>query len=96
MANHSNPYQNYQNLKKEDIIIQLRSMVAEEFEAANLYQQLAEVISDNIIKQAILDIADEELVHAGEFSAMIDYFTKEDGELLLEGMEEAEENLEKE
>lgn len=88
MAQHNNPYQNISALDETHLIIQLRSMVAEELEAVNLYQQLAAVVSDEFIKKQILDIADEELVHAGEFSALIDRLTENDGVLIQQGMEE--------
>lgn len=88
MAQHNNPYQNIPALDETHLIIQLRSMVAEELEAVNLYQQLAAVVSDEFIKKQILDIADEELVHAGEFSALIDRLTENDGMLIQQGMEE--------
>lgn len=88
MAQHNNPYQNITALDETHLIIQLRSMVAEELEAVNLYQQLAAVVSDEFIKKQILDIADEELVHAGEFSALIDRLTENDGVLIQQGMEE--------
>ena len=67
-------------------------MVAEELEAANLYQQFAAVIKDEFIRKQVLDIANEELVHAGEFSALIDRLTEEDGILIQQGMEEVWEN----
>lgn len=88
MAQHNNPYQSVTTLDETHLIIQLRSMVAEELEAVNLYQQLAAVVSDEFIKKQILDIADEELVHAGEFSALIDRLTENDGVLIQQGMEE--------
>lgn len=88
MAQHNNPYQSVTALDETHLIIQLRSMVAEELEAVNLYQQLAAVVSDEFIKKQILDIADEELVHAGEFSALIDRLTENDGVLIQQGMEE--------
>ena len=92
MAQHNNPYKGIAELDETHLIIQLRSMVAEELEAANLYQQFAAVIKDEFIRKQVLDIANEELVHAGEFSALIDRLTEEDGILIQQGMEEVWEN----
>lgn len=92
MAQHNNPYNGIAELDETHLIIQLRSMIAEEFEAANLYQQFAAVIKDEFIRKQVLDIANEELVHAGEFSALIDRLTEEDGILIQQGMEEVWEN----
>lgn len=92
MAQHNNPYNGIVELDETHLIIQLRSMVAEELEAANLYQQFAAVIKDEFIRKQVLDIANEELVHAGEFSALIDRLTEEDGILIQQGMEEVWEN----
>ena len=92
MAQHNNPYNGIAELDETHLIIQLRSMVAEELEAANLYQQFAAVIKDEFIRKQVLDIANEELVHAGEFSALIDRLTEEDGILIQQGMEEVWDN----
>lgn len=92
MAQHNNPYNGIVELDETHLIIQLRSMVAEELEAANLYQQFAAVIKDEFIRKQVLDIANEEIVHAGEFSALIDRLTDEDGILVQQGMEEVWEN----
>lgn len=93
MAQHNNPYKGIAELDETHLIIQLRSMIAEEFEAANLYQQFAAVIKDDVIRKHVLDIANEEIVHAGEFSALLDRLTEEDGILIQQGMEEVwEEN----
>ena len=92
MAQHNNPYNGIEELDETHLIIQLRSMVAEELEAANLYQQFAAVIKDEFIRKQVLDIANEEIVHAGEFSALIDRLTEEDGILVQQGMEEVWEN----
>ena len=92
MAQHNNPYNGIAELDETHLIIQLRSMVAEELEAANLYQQFAAVIKDEFIRKQVLDIANEEIVHAGEFSALLDRLTEEDGILIQQGMEEVWEN----
>jgi len=42
-------------------------MIADEYEAIQLYQQTAESTDDELAKEILLDIANEEKKHAGEF-----------------------------
>lgn len=42
-------------------------MVAAEYEAIQLYMQLAESTDNKLAVEVLKDIADEERVHAGEF-----------------------------
>jgi len=94
MANHTNPYENVKNkLTQDQLIRQLRSMVNEEFDAATLYQNLADVVDDDSVKNVILDIANEELIHVGEFLALIEYLNNEELQIINDGKSEAEDKL---
>jgi rubrerythrin len=42
-------------------------MISAEYEAVQLYMQLAESIDDQLAKEVLIDIANEERVHAGDF-----------------------------
>ena len=54
-------------LSDEELVRAIRFLVAAEYEATQMYTQLAES-TDNPLAVAVLkDIANEELVHAGEF-----------------------------
>ncbi|WP_408936571.1 ferritin family protein [Desulfobulbus sp.] len=58
-------------LTHEELVRAIRFMVAAEYEAIQLYQQLAES-TDNVLAQNVLqDIANEEKVHAGEFLRLL-------------------------
>jgi len=46
-------------------------MVAAEYEATQLYMQLAESIDNALAKDVLVDIANEERVHAGEFLRLL-------------------------
>ncbi len=59
---------NDRKLTQEELIRAIRFMVAAEYEAVQLYIQLAESIEDPLAIEVLRDIADEERVHAGEFS----------------------------
>jgi rubrerythrin len=62
---------NGRKLSDEELVRAIRFMVAAEYEATQMYMQLAES-TDNILAAAVLkDIADEERVHAGEFLKLL-------------------------
>lgn len=54
-------------LSKEEMARSLRFVIAAEYEAIQLYQQLAEASDNFLFKKVMLDIANEEKIHAGEF-----------------------------
>ena len=49
----------------------IRFMVAAEYEAVQLYMQLAESIYDKLAIKVLKDIADEARVYAGEFLRLL-------------------------
>ena len=46
-------------------------MIAAEYEAVQLYMQLAESTDNELVIEVLDDIADEERVHAGEFLRLL-------------------------
>lgn len=62
-------------LSKSELIRQIRLNIAAEHDAAALYTSQAEQINDPQIKRQLLDIADEERVHIGEFQKILDKLT---------------------
>ncbi|MFZ7102692.1 MAG: ferritin family protein [Peptococcaceae bacterium] len=81
-------------LSKEELIRAIRFMIAAEYEAIQLYMQLAESIDDELSKEVLIDIADEERVHAGEFLRLLYHLDPKEPELYKEGAEEVEEIME--
>jgi rubrerythrin len=83
-------------IKKENINKEiLRAGLIAEYDAVNLYEQMAELTDNEEIKKVLLDIAKEEKEHVGEFQTLLE---KEDPELkgaIEEGKEEVEELLKK-
>ena len=80
-------------LTKEELIRSVRFMLAAEIEAVEMYTRVAEACQDEKIKKLILDIADEERVHAGEFGKLVEVLDPQEKVLLEKGMAEAEEKL---
>lgn len=59
-------------LTHSELVRALRLMVADEYEAIQVYTQLAESIDNPLAAEVLLDIADEEKVHAGEFLRLLE------------------------
>ncbi len=76
-----------ENLDRE--ILRL-GMIAE-LDAVSLYEQLAVMTENKVIKKILLDIAREEKTHIGEFQALLLKEDKEQVQELEEGREEIEE-----
>ncbi|MCW4006336.1 MAG: rubrerythrin [Candidatus Bathyarchaeota archaeon] len=76
-----------ENLDKEI----LRAGIIAEFDAINLYEQMAALAQDPNIKTILLDIAKEEKAHVGEFQTLLLKFDAEHGKELEEGKKEVEE-----
>jgi rubrerythrin len=79
-----------------DITVILRTLLAEENTAAASYTEKAkkmEEIGRSDIAKALLDIAEEELVHAGELEALLEREGLAGNEQAEQGYEEIEELL---
>jgi len=82
-------------LTHEELIRAIRFMVAAEYEAVQLYMQLAESIDNKLAIEVLKDIADEERVHAGEFLRVLKHLAPDEEKFYAEGAEEVEEIEEK-
>lgn len=72
----------------EELIRGIRFMMAAEFEAVQMYQQLAEATTNKLAKEVLLEIADEEKVHAGEFLQLLYELDPEEAGFYTEGARE--------
>ena len=68
-------------------------MIAAEFEAIQLYEQLAESTDNELARKVLLDITKEEKEHVGEFRHLLMLLAPEDEPDYAEGVEEAEHYL---
>jgi rubrerythrin len=69
----------------------LRLSIVAELDAVNLYERFAEITSDDHIRDVMLDVANEEKVHIGEFKALLEELDDEHEKFEDEGKEEVEE-----
>jgi rubrerythrin len=98
MPEFCNPFavlKNDRKLTKEELVRAIRFMIAAEYEAIQLYQQTAESTDNKLAKQVLLDIADEEKEHAGEFLRLLRELEPEEEKFYKEGYEEVEEMIAK-
>jgi rubrerythrin len=82
-------------LSHEELVRAIRFMIAAEYEAIQLYMQLAESTDNNLAIEVLKDIADEERVHAGEFLRLLKELAPDEAKFYAEGAEEVEEEIEK-
>jgi len=85
---------NGRNLTHQELIRAIRFMIAAEYEAIQLYMQLAESTDNELAIEVLKDIADEERVHAGEFLRLLRELAPDEAKLYAEGYEEVEEEME--
>jgi len=82
-------------LTHEELVRAVRFMIAAEYEAVQLYMQLAESTDNQLAVTVLKDIADEERVHAGEFLRLLKELAPDEEKFYVEGAEEVEEEIEK-
>ncbi|MBM7409651.1 ferritin family protein [Methanococcus maripaludis] len=82
-------------LTDEELIRSIRFMIAAEYEAIQLYMQLAESTDNELAIEVLKDIANEERVHAGEFLRLLKELSPDEEKFYAEGAEEVEEEIEK-
>lgn len=80
-------------LTDQELVRAIRFMIAAEYEAIQLYMQLAESTDNELAIDVLKDIADEERVHAGEFLRLLRELEPDEEKFYTEGAEEVEEEI---
>ena len=78
-----------------ELIRAIRFMVAAEYEAIQLYLEVAESTDNKLAGEVLRDIANEERVHAGEFLRLLRELAPDEEKFYAEGAAEVEEEIEK-
>jgi len=86
---------NDRKLNDEELVRAIRFMVAAEYEATQLYTQLAESTDNKLAVKVLKEIADEELVHVGEFLRLLRELAPNEEKLYAKGAKEVEEKIKK-
>jgi rubrerythrin len=81
-------------LTHEELVRAVRFLVSAEYEAIQLYMQLAESTDNKLAIEVLKDIADEERVHAGEFLELLRHLAPDEERFYAEGAEEVRELME--
>ncbi len=95
LASINHVYTPKQKLNDEELLRAIKFAIVSEFEAIQIYQQIAEATNNVGAKRVLLDIAKEEKEHVGELRELLKVLCPDDEELYEEGAEETRENLEK-
>jgi rubrerythrin len=85
---------NDRKLNPQELVRAIRFMVASEYEATQLYMQLAESTDHPLAIQVLTEIANEEIVHAGEFLRLLHVLAPDEAKLYAKGAKEVEEKIE--
>ena len=86
---------NDRKLMDEELVRAIRFMVSAEYEATQLYMQLAESTDNKLAVEVLKEIADEELVHVGEFLRLLHELAPDEEKLYVKGAKEVEEKIKK-
>jgi len=73
----------------------LRTGIMAELEAINLYEQMASMAEDELVRQVLLEVAREEKTHVGEFLSLLKQVDSEQAGELEKGEAEVRELREK-
>jgi hypothetical protein len=98
MPEFGNPFAGLKEGRKltdAELVRAIRFMISAEYEAIQLYMQLAESIDNPLAKDVLIDIADEERVHAGEFLRLLYELEPAEKDFYKKGADEVEEELAK-
>lgn len=77
-------------LSHAELVRAIRFMVSAEYEAIQLYMQLSESTDNPLAQQVLVDIANEERVHAGEFLRLLHELDPEEQVFYDQGAQEVE------
>ncbi len=98
MPEFGSPFSGVAHNKKishEELVRAIRFMVAAEYEATQMYMQLAESTDHPLAIKVLTEIADEERVHAGEFLRLLHELAPDEAKLYAEGAKEVEDEIKK-
>jgi len=97
MPEFSNPFGSLvpdRKMTDEELIRAIRLNLAAEHEAIYLYMAHAEATDHPLAKEVLIDVANEEREHAGEFMRLLEILTGDEAEWLAEGRAEVDEAVE--
>lgn len=82
-------------LTDAELIRAIRFLIASEYEAVQMYMQVAESTDNKLAIEVLTDIADEERVHAGEFLRLLHELAPDEKKFYAKGEGEVEDEIRK-
>jgi rubrerythrin len=82
-------------ISHEELVRAIRFMIAAEYEATQMYMQLAESTEHPLAIKVLTEIANEERVHAGEFLRLLHELSPDEAKLYAKGAKEVQEKIAK-
>ena len=82
-------------LSQRELTRSVRMAMAAELEAVHFYEAIADAADDELAKEVMQDIANEERVHAGEFQRLLTILLPDEQDFLTEGTQEVNDLAEK-
>jgi rubrerythrin len=79
------------SLTKQELVRAIRLDIAAEHEAIHLYMAHADAVDDPLAKKVLIDIANEERVHVGEFQRLLQILTGDEDDFHSSGAREVDE-----
>ena len=86
---------NNRKLTNQELIRAIRFAISAEYEATQLYMQIAESTDHKLAVDVLKDIANEERVHAGEFLRLLSQLAPDEEKFYAQGAKEVEEEIKK-
>ncbi len=86
---------NSRKLTASELIRAVRLMVVDEYEAISVYMQLAESTDNELAREVLIDIANEERVHVGEFLRLLKELAPDEEKWYADGASEVEAEIAK-
>jgi rubrerythrin len=80
-------------ITKQELLSVIRLSICAEQEAVHLYDQIAEFTDNEMVKKLMTDIAEEERVHIGEFTKLLELVGEGKADKVKEGEDEAAKKL---
>jgi len=78
-------------LTNSELARAIRLNLSAEEEAVHLYEAHADATNNELVRKVLLDIANEERVHAGEFQRVLNILLDDEETLLAQGADEVNE-----
>ena len=94
MAAFLNPYAGRKlerTMAMEELVRAIRQNIAAEHEAVHLYMAHAEVAGHPLARQVLTDVANEEIVHIGEFERLLEILSSDEAAWRAKGRQEVDE-----